>query len=168
MEESIRLIPKNTPQDCLRAQVFLFLGEWWEEGGAENKRPSLHRGDLGTPRVWGRLRKSPVSSTPEGSSLVLMRQSRSSESTSGKPSSGRVSKLLSFTCGVLGILRSWRDKVGFQEERLGTFVHLWLSSWTSSSLLSAPYFPHVPGYRGVWDTQLAGANWEGKIFLCPW
>lgn len=178
MEASIQLIPKNTPQDCLRAQVFLFNGERWEEGGTESKRPSLHTGDLGALRVWGRLRiiksegnlRSPMSSTREGSSLVLVRQSRSSESMPGKPSSQRVTKLLSFTCGVLGILGSWRDKVEFREEReerLGPFLHLWLRSCTSSPLSLAPYFPHVPGYRGIWDTQLPDANWEGKIFLGP-
>lgn len=47
MEASIQLIPKNIPQDCRRAQVFLFHGERWEEGGAECKRPSLHGRELG-------------------------------------------------------------------------------------------------------------------------
>lgn len=81
MEASIQLIPKNTPQDCLRAQVFLFHEGRWEEGRAESKRPQQYRGDLGTPRVWERLRIiksegdlwSPVSSTREGSSSVLVR-----------------------------------------------------------------------------------------------
>lgn len=121
MEASIQLIPKNTPQDCLRAQVFFFFHEeQWEEGGAESKRPSLHRGDLGRLECGGRFRiksegdlRSPVSSTREGPLLDVSAASRSSESTPGKPDSGRVPKLLSFTCGVLGILRSWRDKMGF-------------------------------------------------------
>lgn len=58
--------------------------------------------------------------------------------------------------------------MGFQEERLGTFVHLWPSPWTFGPLLLAPYFFHVLGFLGVWDTQLADANCEGQIFLGPW
>lgn len=136
MEASIQLIPKNTPQDCLRAQVFLFHGERWEEGGAESKRPSLHRGDLGALRVWGRSHiiksegnlRSPVSSTREGSSLVLVRQSRSSESTPGKPSSQRVTKLFEFHLWSSRDIGELEGYGGIPEERLGTFLHLWLRS----------------------------------------